>query len=472
MSFNEKKLDFWIRHNQNVLMSGLHGVGKTTLVLEAFNRAGLKWKYFSASTLDPWTDLIGVPTKFTKDGREYLDFIRPKELEDDDVQALFFDEYNRAPKKVRNAVMELIQFKSINGRAFNNLRIVWAAINPDDNGTLYDVEPLDPAQKDRFQVHVEIPYQVNKSYFTQKFGRDIARAACSWWEELPADQKRLVSPRRLDYAMQTYLNKGDLRDVLPTSSGISKLVVTLKHGPVKDEIEKLFAANDKEAARNYLRDANIYDAAKSHIFADDDRLGFFLPLLNPEQISSQIVADKKVKEFAIANSQIPEIYNVLSDIVKSNSNKKLVTSITKKVSSLATSKKSAPPEQYFSEVGDDVEFFKCISNKWKFKSKTQRLLFYKGLHGSLPKYISERDAIKTLDLIGNLLNYTLPKDVVLACPRIWQMANHCLGNLQALGKTDSDISALPEIQHFFTLAVSHGRVKDCLVHPSTCLVGA
>lgn len=28
--------------------------------------------------------------------------------------------------------MELIQFKSINGKKFNNLKVIWAAINPDD----------------------------------------------------------------------------------------------------------------------------------------------------------------------------------------------------------------------------------------------------------------------------------------------------------------------------------------------------
>ena len=41
-----------------------------------------------------------------------------------------FDELNRAKPKVRNAVMELIQFRSINGIKFNNLRMIWAAINP------------------------------------------------------------------------------------------------------------------------------------------------------------------------------------------------------------------------------------------------------------------------------------------------------------------------------------------------------
>jgi MoxR-like ATPase len=48
----------------------------------------------------------------------YLELVRPKAFRDDEVQALFFDEFNRSHKNKRNAVMELMQFKSINGRKF------------------------------------------------------------------------------------------------------------------------------------------------------------------------------------------------------------------------------------------------------------------------------------------------------------------------------------------------------------------
>jgi len=50
------KLDNWIKYNQNVLMIGKHGVGKTALIKKAFERNGLKWRYFSAATMDPWTE--------------------------------------------------------------------------------------------------------------------------------------------------------------------------------------------------------------------------------------------------------------------------------------------------------------------------------------------------------------------------------------------------------------------------------
>ncbi len=57
--------DFWVQNNLNVLFRGRAGVGKTAVVIETFNRHKLKWKYFSASTLDPWVDFVGVPKEMT-----------------------------------------------------------------------------------------------------------------------------------------------------------------------------------------------------------------------------------------------------------------------------------------------------------------------------------------------------------------------------------------------------------------------
>jgi len=85
MSF-AKNADFWVANNLNVLFRGKHGVGKTAVVKDVFERHQLKFKYYSAATLDPWTDLVGVP-KEVKDatGNAYLDFVRPIEFATDDV---------------------------------------------------------------------------------------------------------------------------------------------------------------------------------------------------------------------------------------------------------------------------------------------------------------------------------------------------------------------------------------------------
>jgi hypothetical protein len=55
------KLDFWIENEVNVVFRGRNGVGETTMVIDAFNRKKFKWLYFSAGTMDPWVDFIGVP---------------------------------------------------------------------------------------------------------------------------------------------------------------------------------------------------------------------------------------------------------------------------------------------------------------------------------------------------------------------------------------------------------------------------
>jgi MoxR-like ATPase len=179
----EAKLDFWIKEGLNVIFVGKHGVGKTTMVKEAFERNNLKWLYFSSATMDPWVDFIGVPKEKTEGELTFLELVRPKYFQTDEIEALFFDEFNRSHKKVRNAVMELIQFKSINGKKFNNLKIIWAAVNPDDEEDeelKYDVEKIDPAQLDRFHIHIKIPYKPHYVYFKNRYGNQMADAAIEW----------------------------------------------------------------------------------------------------------------------------------------------------------------------------------------------------------------------------------------------------------------------------------------------------
>lgn len=283
---SDANLDFWIKNKYNVIFRGKHGVGKTATILEAFNRHNIKWQYFSASTMDPWVDFIGVPKeKIDENGNSYLDLVRPKHFQDDQVEAIFLDEFNRSSKKVRNAVMELIQFKSINGKKFNNLKIIWAAINPeDDEENKYDVEALDPAQLDRFHVIVDIPYAVHVPYFRKKYGALVGDAAATWWKELNKEQKDLVSPRRLDYAVDVYNKGGDLKFVLPNSVNTSKLLLELSSGSISKKLKELFEAKDTVQAKTFLSAENNYAASVSYFVKNKDYQSFFIPLLSDEKI--------------------------------------------------------------------------------------------------------------------------------------------------------------------------------------------
>lgn len=206
-------LGFAAANDLNVLLIGAHGVGKSSIIKETLENRGIKYLYFSASTMDPWVDFVGVPKHVVReDGSDIIRLIPPEQISQD-VEALVFDEYNRGHPKIRNAVMELLQFKSINGRRFPKLRFVWAAINPADTETSYDVEELDPAQQDRFHLIVRLPFTPDEKFFIGVYG-DAAKPALEWWNTLSDDDKKKISPRRLQYVLDVALAGGNISHVL------------------------------------------------------------------------------------------------------------------------------------------------------------------------------------------------------------------------------------------------------------------
>lgn len=324
-----EKLDFWLQHDLNVLFTGRHGVGKTSMIISCFERAGLvqgeSFLYFSAPTLDPWVDFVGVP-KEVKDevtGTSYLELVRPRIFAGDKIVAIFLDEYNRSVPKIRNAVMELIQFKSINGKKFPNLKVVWAAVNPDE-GDEYNVEKIDPAQEDRFHIKVEVPYKPNLMWFSNKYGKPLAKSAIEWWQELGADLQKLVSPRRLEYALTMYKLNGDIRDILPVSSNPSKLLKALQTEPVIDILEKFKTEKDSAGAYVFLQDENNYQSAIKHIIKETDMMHFFLPLVSKEHLNGLVASQKRVMGFVCQNeSKYERFKEAIDEILKAGMNRNL-----------------------------------------------------------------------------------------------------------------------------------------------------
>lgn len=293
---SNKDMQFWINNDYNVLFVGHAGVGKTTIILDAWKSANLNYKYFSASTMDPWVDFIGIPKEKEDEKGSYLELVKPKDFRDDEIQAIFFDEFNRSAKKVRNAVMELIQFKSINGKKYPNLKIIWAAINPDaddnqESDMDYDVEPLDPAQKDRFHIQIEIPYKPSMSYFVKKFGDSRAKAAIDWWNELPKETQNVISPRRLDTALDVVTRGGNIKHVLPPVSGLDKLQQYIRDGSPKDKFNDLLEAKDLNGMKTFLSDENCFSSVEDLVAKNAE---FCLPLLEEEKLVKLIYSSEKI----------------------------------------------------------------------------------------------------------------------------------------------------------------------------------
>jgi hypothetical protein len=240
---------------------------------------------------------------------------------------------HNSPKKVRNAVMELLQFRSINGKRFNNLRFVWVAINPDDvksdgsDENEYDVERLDPAQKDRFEVHVDVPYKPDKGYFLKKFGEDICENAIDWWNDLEPIVKNDVSPRRLDYALGVYVKGGDIRDVLPSNVNVSKLLTELKNGSYVKLMKAVFAQGNVEEGKKFLSVRNNYDNTISRILKSEDMIKFFVPCIKEEDLVNLMGNEKKVYEHVVDNYTTFE--STIKNILDVNSNPKLAKKLKK-----------------------------------------------------------------------------------------------------------------------------------------------
>ena len=227
--------EVFLDNGMNVLLIGNHGTGKTASIMELAEAKGINVKYFSCSTLDPYTDFVGVPTPrfyckkdnhYQKDSDvcemcngqmiEALKMVRPHEI--DEAELIFFDEFNRADTKVLNAIFEIIQFGSINGEKLPNLKACWAAMNPPDEDFGYQVEDVDPALMDRFDAFVEITPRPSVSYMSQFMPEEIARALKMWWDEHgrtqgknkegKKDRMDYVSPRRLVKIGLVYMASG------------------------------------------------------------------------------------------------------------------------------------------------------------------------------------------------------------------------------------------------------------------------
>jgi|SRR3990167_1151202 len=210
MSTLEDKLLTYAKNNLNVLIIGTHGIGKSLIVKSIAEKLKIKFKYFSTSTLDAFADLVGIPTPDKETNS--LKFYRPKDLED--AEFIFFDELSRGHPRVLNAILEIIQFKTVNGYKLPNLKIVWAAMNP--SGEDYQTEELDPALTDRFHAYIEMNAEINLEYLNTKMKPEIASLLKDWWEDnLNDEQKRILTPRRIEYLGMMISNDIPWRDAVP-----------------------------------------------------------------------------------------------------------------------------------------------------------------------------------------------------------------------------------------------------------------
>jgi len=292
--------------------------------------------------------------------------------------------------------MELMQFKSINGHKFNNLKLVWAAINPpeeDDDGMVYDVEEIDPAQLDRFHIFINLPYTVSKSYFKKKYGTDNGVAACDWWNSLTDGLKGTISPRRLDYAMDIWSKGGDLKDIFPKNVPTTELMKQLNDGPYNKRIKNILKGDmTNDEISKELADESLFKVLMEKILSGKE--GVFEKLVPMLEDEKMLLIFSKMSPSNIRNGlnrmgKNEKVYNVLKEATNASGNglthaKK--NSIDKWINS------NYEIEKNDVKVGDEAE----ILNNFMIKIKSNEGLYssHEKLEGfkELATFFSHEDA--------------------------------------------------------------------------------
>jgi AAA domain (dynein-related subfamily) len=112
---------FFIRSQQNLFIFGRRGVGKTHIALQAAKDCNFKVNYINLSVIER-PDLAGYPNM--NDPGETITFKSPSFLpkllgSNKPNSIILFDEVDKAPPEVTAPLLEILQFRSINGVPIN-----------------------------------------------------------------------------------------------------------------------------------------------------------------------------------------------------------------------------------------------------------------------------------------------------------------------------------------------------------------
>lgn len=131
------ELDAAIREGDNLLVFAKAGSGKTEIAKQRIKAAGYGCLYLNLSTLEA-ADLVGLPSidKATK-SFEYIPPpflpVKGRVVGNQQECVLLVDEIDKAARELQNPMLEIAQFRTINGQPLN-IRAVIATGNLPDEG--------------------------------------------------------------------------------------------------------------------------------------------------------------------------------------------------------------------------------------------------------------------------------------------------------------------------------------------------
>ncbi len=333
------RAELYINNHMNVLLIGPHGTGKTESLQTLVKEMGIKMKYFSCSTLDPYTDLVGVPVPtMNEDGTQNLVMVRDHSI--DSAELIFFDEFNRADSQTMNAVFEIIQFGTINGEKLPNLKACWAAMNPPDGD--YTVSETDPALLDRFDAYIKMEPAPSVAYMKQHMSPLVAKALCHWWKQHEIKQKNAnLKKERMSYCSPRRLFKLGLTWELTHSHSAIEACLPPNGdwdtNKLYDMLDKASGLKDAEGAEGIK--ALGFNLEKSFIAANFDVIG--------TAIKDEVVQQQAVIQCLFKGSGPETIFTKYDGFINQYCTAAAVESV---INSLPPTKRSNIKSEYIAQV--------------------------------------------------------------------------------------------------------------------------
>ena len=135
--------------SHNIMISGLHGIGKSEIVKNFYESKGERVvTMFCSQAADPG-DIIGLPNLNKEIG--ITEFMPPWWFPiDGKPVVLFLDELNRARPEILQVVMDLTLNRKLAGKSLPEGSRIIAAVNDGDE---YQLTELDPALLSRFNIY-------------------------------------------------------------------------------------------------------------------------------------------------------------------------------------------------------------------------------------------------------------------------------------------------------------------------------
>jgi len=123
--------DFTVIGDNNIIVFGPSGIGKTEMAIQAVKKSKYNYIYLNLSVLEA-PDLVGLPT--IENGRTTYatpDFL-PLDCKDTE-NILIVDEIDKAKDELQNPMLELFQFRSVNGKKLNIKSIIATGNLPNEH---------------------------------------------------------------------------------------------------------------------------------------------------------------------------------------------------------------------------------------------------------------------------------------------------------------------------------------------------